>query len=657
VKLPADPARRRKWLRAAVQILILLVLLLAVGTVGFIEYSGHPSFCKNCHNMRPYYDSWATSTHNQVPCIRCHYAPGIKAEAMGKLQAANQVVKYVTGAYGTKPWAEIEDAACLRSGCHSERKLEGELSFGGIRFDHEHHLTDLRRGKQLRCTSCHSQIVQGEHLAVTKETCYLCHFRGQPPGEPIAGCTGCHQSPPLLVSDAGFVVDHPQYVEELTSCVSCHEQVTDGSGEADRTRCFSCHNEPERLEQYENIHLIHQVHLAVHNVECAQCHTAIEHRIVSLTATYELDCAACHQRVHEPQQRLFTGIGGHGTDDLPSSMYLARVSCQSCHGIPREVEGHHEVMEAGEASCLSCHGIRYANILPAWQEEMERKLEAVAAVVEGALASRGRAAGAQRVAADSLLRLAEENVDLVRTGRGAHNIVFSDELLRAALKFVEGAARLGQLDYRIPELDLGEPVRGSVCLRCHLGVERQRGTFDGATFDHRPHVQRASLPCSSCHTSLEEHGGINLASASQCQACHHSGAILCERCHSGGRGAPQRTLALASGDFSHPIHLLRELTCSECHGADFVTARVDCSACHDTHHQPRVACAGCHREGLSDKHAGFPHIACRTCHGDDVAGITEWSRQVCTACHTDRAEHFAPTECHSCHQIPAMSEQ
>ena len=173
-----DPEKRRRVLRIVVQGIILLILLAGLGAVGFIEYAAQPSFCTNCHNMQPYYDSWTTSTHQDVPCIKCHYAPGIKAEAMGKMQAANQVVKYVTGTYGTKPWAEIEDAACLRSGCHSTRKLEGELTFLGVRFDHRHHLTALRRGKQLRCTSCHSQIVQGDHVAVTKSTCFLCHFQG-----------------------------------------------------------------------------------------------------------------------------------------------------------------------------------------------------------------------------------------------------------------------------------------------------------------------------------------------------------------------------------------------------------------------------------------------------------------------------------------------
>jgi nitrate/TMAO reductase-like tetraheme cytochrome c subunit len=650
---PRDLSKRSRRVRIAVQAVILVVILLAVGTVGFIEYSAQPSFCNNCHNMRPYYDSWATSTHNEVPCIRCHYAPGIKAEAMGKVQAANQVVKYVTRAYGTKPWAEIEDAACLRSGCHAYRKLEGQLDYLGVRFDHRHHLTELRRGKQLHCTSCHSQIVQGEHLTVTAETCFLCHFRGQPAGEPVAGCTGCHESPPRFVSDAGFVVDHPQYVEDLVSCTSCHERVTQGSGSAERARCFACHNLPELLEQYDNTDLMHEVHVAEHNLECAFCHTPIEHRVVSLTPTFDLDCGACHQQVHEAQRRLYTGVGGHGTEDAPSSMYLARVSCQSCHGIPTEVAGHEGVMEAGEASCLSCHGIGYANILPGWQEEMNRKTGLVASVVEGARASRGRATASDRAAADSLLHLAAENVELVRIGKGAHNVAFADRLLRAALDFVDRAVQLGQLEYRIPDLELGDPVGESTCLSCHLGIDRQTGTFDGMAFDHRPHVARARLPCSGCHTSLEEHGGFVLEARSDCKTCHHSGAISCDRCHTGATGAPRQPISTATGEFSHRLHLSADLTCSVCHGEAFGNARIECTACHESHHRPAASCNGCHREDVQAKHPREAHESCSVCHGGKVAWLTEWTRNVCETCHTDRAEHYPDGACHTCHQVPA----
>ena len=60
------PRMRRlsRPLRIATQIGILAVIVLAVGSVGFVEYSAQPSFCDNCHIMEPYYRSWATSSHS-----------------------------------------------------------------------------------------------------------------------------------------------------------------------------------------------------------------------------------------------------------------------------------------------------------------------------------------------------------------------------------------------------------------------------------------------------------------------------------------------------------------------------------------------------------------------------------------------------------------
>ncbi len=652
------PQRFSRPLKLAIQIGILVVILAAVSTVGFIEYSGQSGFCKNCHIMEPYYESWASSSHNDVPCIKCHYAPGIKAEAMGKVQAANQVVKYITGTYGIKPWAEIEDAACLRSGCHEQRKLEGVVVYKGVRFDHAEHLGELRRGKQLRCTSCHSQIVQGEHVTVTESTCYLCHFKGTPAGQPIAGCIGCHSSLSRFTSPAGFVVDHPQYIEDLVSCVSCHQKVTFGSGAAEQARCFSCHNRPERLDQFENTTLVHSVHIADHNVECMQCHVPMEHRVVALASTFELDCRACHQGTHDLQQRMYAGIGGHRIENMPSSMFLASVSCQGCHELPTQVRGHEEVQLAGEASCLSCHGTRYANILPSWQQEMERRLGRMDAVVKGAQRTLGTAPLRGRATADSLLRLARENVEFVRQGKGAHNIAFADELLRAALDLVRQAVTSGSLPYDVPEADLGPSVSENMCLQCHLGIERRAVQFQGAEFDHQAHVLGGALACTQCHTPIDEHGGTTLTARSSCEACHHRQIrpMNCARCHAGPGGAPEATIELTTGDFSHAVHRAADLACSECHRAPNVSASgLRCETCHEQHHQPEATCLSCHRDGAQAKHAlSFAHSQCAQCHGSAVEGLDRWSRQICTTCHVDRTEHNAPVACDVCHQLPPL---
>ena len=49
------------------------------------------------------------------------------------------------------------------------------------------------------------------------------------------------------------------------------------------------------------------------------------------------------------------------------------------------------------------------------------------------------------------------------------------------------------MPYRVGDVDLGRPARETVCLRCHLGAERQKVVFQGAEFDHRP-LTVARLP-------------------------------------------------------------------------------------------------------------------------------------------------------------------
>lgn len=657
--IPPNLRRRlARWSLVLIPVAILTVILVSVGTVGFVEVSSQPGFCNSCHIMEPYYESWATSSHREVTCIECHIPPGVRSEVRQKIQAANMVVRYFTGAYDTRPWAEISDASCTRSGCHSQRLIEGEVDYRGVRFDHAEHLGEVRRGMQLHCTSCHSQIVQGTHIAVTETTCVLCHFKGRDEGRPIAGCTGCHSDPPSVRSPGGLMVDHAEYVRNRVDCLSCHNEVTHGTGDADESRCVSCHNEPERLAEFDDPTLLHQVHVSDRNIACVQCHTSIQHEIVALTGTIELDCEGCHRSVHQDEQRLLAGVGGHGVESMPSSMFLARVSCVACHDHAQELAGHDTVRVANEASCLSCHGIQYADVLPGWQREMERKVALVAPVVAAAQSAAATVPLRRRAVADSLLGLAGENVEFVREGKGAHNVVYADQLLRASLGLVRDAVSSASLPYRVPAVDLGPPVSENACLQCHLSASTIRGTFQGASFNHTSHVLQAGLQCSTCHTPLSDHGGTTLTSVASCNACHHPliSPGNCARCHEGPGGAPQSVVSMPTGDFSHSAHVVANLACTSCHTAPVMNAGgLDCESCHEAHHQPEMQCLSCHRDGALALHVEQNHTTCIQCHAA-VPGIDHWTRQVCTSCHADRTDHNPGQSCQVCHQIPAMGE-
>ncbi|MHC5081765.1 MAG: NapC/NirT family cytochrome c, partial [Planctomycetota bacterium] len=206
------------WIRRGLVTGAILGVVAVAGAVAAIEYTARPSFCITCHIMKPYYDSWEESSHKHVPCVDCHFEPGLLETLEGKFKASTHVAKYFTGTEGTKPWAEVSDRSCMRSGCHSWRLLRGRIPFKRVYFDHRHHLLEMRRGKRLRCTTCHSQIVQGDHINVTESVCFICHFLSAGGTEPIADCDTCHGPPKdnIAVGEVHFL--HSTYIQRGVSC-------------------------------------------------------------------------------------------------------------------------------------------------------------------------------------------------------------------------------------------------------------------------------------------------------------------------------------------------------------------------------------------------------------------------------------------------------
>ncbi len=277
---PAPAAPRSRWwkvrriLYSVLTVLTAWAFLMVVmaGAAGW--YTSRPVFCSSCHIMEPYYKSWQQSAHKVVTCIECHFPPGVGGEVRGKMLGLVQLLKYVTASAGPRPSAEIPDASCLRSGCHERRLLEGLVDFHGIPFDHTPHLEEGRRGKTLRCTSCHSQIVQGQHMTVTTTTCFLCHFKDQPFNEQLSACTHCHQIPQQEFDLGGGVkFTHELAFRKGVNCKNCHGDLIHGKGEVPRERCLSCHNRKDDLARINDHVFLHAKHVTEHKVDCIQCHT------------------------------------------------------------------------------------------------------------------------------------------------------------------------------------------------------------------------------------------------------------------------------------------------------------------------------------------------------------------------------------------------
>jgi len=574
------PAPRRPAGLVKIPAAVLVVgLLVGVGLValgGALEVSSQPQFCGSCHIMNPYYESWKTSSHSNIACVECHIPPGPGAAIRKKYEALSMVTSYFTGTYGTNPWAEIDDAACLK--CHERRLLAGRELFGDVLFDHAAHLSGMRRGKDLRCTSCHSQIVQGSHIAVTESTCILCHFKGQTAGEGIARCTLCHALPDTITAASnGF--DHADVARLGMDCTGCHARPAGSDGMVPRERCVTCHNDPARLALYEETDHLHRTHVAEHKVDCLNCHLEIDHVGSPQVKEALPGCETCHTMGHSPQMELYSGIGGRGVAPMPDPMFAAGVRCEGCH---IEVPGHQTaVRKASDISCMSCHGPSYRKIYDSWKSGLSERTRAL----DDQIARTAKALGGDAPEAFADARF---NLDLVSRGRGVHNVAYAAALLDRSHDDMNRARDERGL------APLPRPWEGasyaSPCLSCHMGIEGQSGRVFDRRFQHAPHVISAGLECLECHvlkTGSAGRGGRGHADlaidASGCDSCHHGGdAPDCRVCHASIRGG---TVESPLGDFDHAFHL------------DDVGA--ECSTCHEVSESGSAtlnenACADCH---------------------------------------------------------------
>ena len=556
-------------------------------------------FCSSCHIMEPYVASWKTSSHKFVPCVDCHYEPGILETVEGKFKALSQLAKYVTNTQGTKPWAEVSDFSCMRSGCHSVRLLEGKIQYGRIAFDHRDHLLGERRGMKLRCTSCHSQIVQGEHLVVTPTTCVLCHMKDGTKTPKAASCDHCH-GPPKGAKDigGGLSFQHQDYLRRGVQCASCHGDVTRGTGDVPRQRCGQCHNKQEHLDRYDDLAFVHRHHVTEHSVACLQCHTEMKHGLPPREDHFRGDCKNCHTDTHASSASLVRGTGGRGVADEPGAMYLARVTCNGCHRAPfpdAPVPQGGGTFKADFLACVDCHGPGFDGMAHRWQAEVREKAKDVGARI-GALKARLDAGGGADVAAarkryeDAAYNL---NIVLLDRSDGAHNLPYARRLLEKAVQ--DAAEGVKALDPAAPApapYVAGPRVasKWNCTSLCHVGIEdRKIEKGLGYPFPHATHVGKAGLDCSTCHAE-KPHGTVTVKPA-DCAACHHPKATeteQCAKCHLEVSAFKAHEVA----DVKSPP--MQDLDCAVCHTA---------IATGHKREDMKAACLECHKSDPADAKA------------------------------------------------------
>ncbi|MCZ7392498.1 MAG: cytochrome c3 family protein [Candidatus Methanoperedens sp.] len=336
----------KNWISAhRLPIIISLVVLLLAGVViseKVLEITENPAFCgKNCHIMRPYYDSWRTSSHSDVRCVECHYEPGLIGHIKGKINGLMQFYSYETSSeeYSGQLFAKVMDKNCLV--CHEKRIFSSNIDFNGINFSHSNHLLEPKRNISLTCTSCHSMIVIGMkehqsvtdptcnqchpniaqnavgHIVVTTSTCFTCHFRNVPGNNSISGCPSCHGPPKEMVQSNYTNFNHTSHLSRGYECLTCHTNTSTGANDiVPKEKCFSCHNIPGRVAKYSDFNFVHTTHVTNNKIACYNCHSDVKH---APTIKNNL-CANCHANEH-PKDWLVT----HKTQ------VLIGMVCSDCH--------------------------------------------------------------------------------------------------------------------------------------------------------------------------------------------------------------------------------------------------------------------------------------------------------------------------------------
>jgi len=567
-----------------------LILTVSLVFYGLLETTSTPAFCSTCHYMEPYVEAWETSSHSDVTCTDCHFPPGIKSKIHGKFTAMSMVVNYFTGVYKkSKPWAEISDASCLRSGCHTERLLQGKVIFKeGIIFDHKPHLTGLRRDKKLRCTSCHSQIVQGEHISVTETTCFLCHFKNQPDETPLNDCTWCHDV--LEGYKNGAVIHDHTYIEaQHIDCKKCHGNMQVGDGAVPKERCSSCHAEIGHLEKFGDIDFMHLQHVTNHKVECENCHSVIQHKSIAHTNEIFPECQTCHSNTHKAQLSLFKGSGGRDVPAHPNPMFVSGLNCRACHvyhGVGEE-EGLLGVSEVSNRQvCEDCHGRGYGKLLDNWNLVMGHKLDQIDQIIQSADNEVNVYSGIEENKNKALKLVADAayNFKLVKKANIVHNVAYSDELIAASYNKIKEAMVSINSDIKLPDLSIYSRQVPSECKNCHYGQENLTVSAFNIDFSHNIHIVNQNLPCAKCHSNIHEHGET-IITKSECLTCHHTQeSVSCEKCHSLQSSFYSGNISFIP-ESSEDIMYTEGVECGDCHtGEDSQVKKATpeaCFSCHD----------------------------------------------------------------------------
>ena len=269
-----------------------------------------PALCSGCHEMRDEYKSWRRSTHQDVPCHRCHQKPGALGQGAQRLRLLSMVFAKVTGVYQRPIMARVPNNICLS--CHMKEIQRTVEKVGQVRMSHKE---PLEAGWS--CGMCHNSVVHKQAVPVkniaSMDKCITCHVEEGA----STNCLYCHVETPKLASSSGAPLriahgknwerTHPLLGSEM--CPVCHS----------RSYCSRCHGVKEMPHPEEWL-ATHGPIAVTDMKKCYQCH-------------HEAFCVQCHQaQMPHPEDWLQIHSSDKGAEEeIPCLQCHMRRGCTECH--------------------------------------------------------------------------------------------------------------------------------------------------------------------------------------------------------------------------------------------------------------------------------------------------------------------------------------
>jgi hypothetical protein len=455
-------------------------------------------FCGYCHILtypkviKKAHASWKTGKHKEVSCEECHYPPeridviipehkripeDEKAASKKKtelefmktelevLSGLITILNMEESTVRTRP--RVDDRSCTTSECHptTGKGKEGEYwtkkipfteferedkSKATVSFTHEAHFEKEKwvEGQEMHCSTCHRHETGKKHIDVSREGCYLCHFKNLALNEKRSKCSLCHKIPEEPFKKAEKpdekAITHKELENRNVSCASCHMELVKGNGVIKQEKCLDCHeNEESIMKEEKNIKLMHEKHVAAQTAHCFSCHEPIQHKKGTKEFTYVdaalNNCNVCHPEPHLNQRLLIAGEGGTGVDKpYPIKHHNVRTNCIACHVRDAVDEKGRKIKKADTGTCVACHTENEGKLPKKWKSDVldvievtrEIEQETVKAIEE----ARDRLPEIRIKKAMALLSEGRENLRIVQAGGGVHNKKYSVLLLDIAME-------------------------------------------------------------------------------------------------------------------------------------------------------------------------------------------------------------------------------